>query len=151
MPGTRVATYLAAGVLDTGFRRFALYLFVAAAVWTPMLVGLSMILGAEVLKSSLAAGQGAALKAVVSGAVVFVLVKLVVRLSGFRGRRLLLSRWRRITRWEFWPPWAFYPPVVCYVLWLALKHRGLTLFTCANPAIPEGGFVGESKMGPSAT
>ncbi|HEX6624718.1 MAG TPA: VTT domain-containing protein [Pyrinomonadaceae bacterium] len=146
LPGTRVATYFAAGVLDTGFRRFALYLFVAAAVWTPMLVGLSMILGAEVLESSLAAGQGAALKALVSGAVVFVLVKLVVRLSGFRGRRLLLSRWRRITRWEFWPPWAFYPPVVCYVLWLALEHRGLTLFTCANPAIPEGGFVGESKM-----
>jgi hypothetical protein len=59
--------------------------------------------------------------------------------------RLLLSRWRRLTRWEFWPLWAFYPPVVLYILWLALKHRSLALFTAANPAIPAGGFVGESK------
>jgi hypothetical protein len=41
--------------------------------------------------------------------------------------------------------WAFYPPVVLYILHLALRHRSLTLFTAANPAIPGGGFVGESK------
>jgi membrane protein DedA with SNARE-associated domain len=146
LPGTRVATYFAAGVLDMSFWKFSLYLFIAAAVWTPMLVGLSMLLGAEVIKSSLAAGQGAVVKALLSGIVALILVKLIVRLSGFRGRRLLLSRWRRLTRWEFWPPWAFYPPVAAYVLWLALKHRCPTLFTCANPAIPGGGFVGESKM-----
>jgi hypothetical protein len=56
-----------------------------------------------------------------------------------------VSRWRRLTRWEFWPRWAFYPPVVLYVLWLALRHRSLTLFSAVNPAIPGGGFVGESK------
>ena len=42
--------------------------------------------------------------------------------------------------------WAFYPPVICYIAWLALKHRSLTLFTAANPAIPAGGVVGESKI-----
>ncbi len=63
----------------------------------------------------------------------------------WRTRRLLLSRWRRLTRWEFWPLWMFYPPVVVYILWLALKHRSLSLFTAANPAIPAGGLVGESK------
>jgi hypothetical protein len=62
-----------------------------------------------------------------------------------RGRRLLLSRWRRVTRWEFWPPWVFYPPVVCYILYLMVKHRSVTLFTAANPAIVAGGVVGESK------
>ena len=36
-------------------------------------------------------------------------------------------------------------PVVVYVLGLGLRHRGLTLFTAANPAIPAGGFIGESK------
>ncbi len=35
--------------------------------------------------------------------------------------------------------------VVCYVLYLGFKHRGFTLFTAANPAMPCGGFIGESK------
>jgi hypothetical protein len=64
----------------------------------------------------------------------------------WRRRRLLYSSWVRLTRWEFWPPWAAYPPVVGYVLGLAARHRSLTVFTAANPAIPSGGFVGESKI-----
>lgn len=63
-----------------------------------------------------------------------------------RQRRLLLSTWRRLTRWEFWPPWAFYPPVVAYLVFLMVKHRSATLFTAANPGMPAGGFVGESKF-----
>src|ERR1051325_613954 len=145
VPGTRVATYFAAGALDTGLWRFALYLFIAAAVWTPLLVGLSAALGAEVIKSSLAAGQGVLLKALLGGLLVFAAVKLLMRLTRYKGRRLLVSRWRRITRWEFWPPWVFYVPVLLYVAWLALKHRSLSVFTCANPAIPGGGFVGEPQ------
>jgi len=146
LPGTRVATYFAAGVLDTSLLKFALYFFVAAAVWTPLLVGLAALLGAEVINSSLAVGQGVLLKALLSVAFVFVVLKLLLRLTSYKGRRLLVSRWRRIVRWEFWPPWVFYPPVVAYVLWLGLKHGSLTLFTCANPAIPSGGTIGESKM-----
>lgn len=42
--------------------------------------------------------------------------------------------------------WALYPPVICYVLFLSLKHRSLTVFTAANPAIPASGFIGESKL-----
>ena len=61
-------------------------------------------------------------------------------------RRLLLATWLRISRWEYWPPWLTYLPVVGYVMWLALRHRSLTLFTAANPAMPAGGFVGESKF-----
>lgn len=51
-----------------------------------------------------------------------------------------------MTRWEFWPAWATYPPVVGHMLLLALKHRSLTVFTAANPAILAGGIVGESKI-----
>jgi hypothetical protein len=91
-------------------------------------------------------GQSVLIKALVSGVIVFIIVKLLLRLLSYRGRRLMLARLKRIMRWEFWPPWAFYPPVVCYVAYLALKHRSLTLFTCANPAIPGGGFIGESKI-----
>jgi hypothetical protein len=64
----------------------------------------------------------------------------------WRRRRLTYSSWVRLTRWEFWPPWAAYPPVLCHVLGLAARHRSLTVFTAANPSIPAGGFIGESKI-----
>jgi len=54
-----------------------------------------------------------------------------------------INRWRH---WEFWPAWLFYPPVGIYCLWLAIKYRGLTVPTAANPGIFSGGIVGESKM-----
>jgi hypothetical protein len=60
-------------------------------------------------------------------------------------RRHAVGRLRRIIRWEFWPAWAFYPPVAIYLLYLGVKHKNLTLFTAANPAIPDAGFIGESK------
>ena len=53
-----------------------------------------------------------------------------------------LKRW---SRWEFWPPYLFYPPVVAYIAYLGIRFRSWTLFTAANPGIPAGGFVGESK------
>ncbi len=62
-----------------------------------------------------------------------------------RWRRNLVGRVRRWSRWEFWPPYLFYPPVIAYIVYLGIKFRSWTLFTAANPAIPSGGFVGESK------
>jgi hypothetical protein len=86
------------------------------------------------------------LPAVLVLVVTMVLVtKFLVPSFTWRGRRMVLSRWRRLTRWEFWPPWVFYAPLGVHVLWLALRHRSLTLFTAVNPAIPAGGFIGESK------
>ncbi len=73
-------------------------------------------------------------------------VRLVAGPATHRSRRLLLSSWRRLTRWEFWPPWIVYPPVVIWIAWLALKHRSATVFTACNPAMPAGGFIGESKF-----
>jgi hypothetical protein len=83
---------------------------------------------------------------VIAIVLVYIAAKFIVRLSTYRGRRLLVSKWKRMVRWEFWPPWIFYPPVLVYILWLGLRHRGLTVFTAANPAILAGGFIGESKM-----
>lgn len=70
----------------------------------------------------------------------------LVLAASYRRRRLLLSSWRRLTRWEYWPLWAVYTPVALWIAWLALKHRRVTLFTAANPAIPGGGVAGESKF-----
>lgn len=60
-------------------------------------------------------------------------------------RRYAVGRARRLLRWEFWPTGVFYPPIVAYLLYLGMKHRSFTLFTAANPGIPHGGFIGESK------
>jgi membrane protein DedA with SNARE-associated domain len=145
LPGTRLPTYFAAGILRTNFGRFALYFALACAVWTPLLVGASAIFG-DAARRVLSAFRDHALLYVAGlGVVLFVLLRLAIPLSTWRGRRLLLSRWRRLTRWEFWPRAVFYPPVACYVAWLAVRHRGLLKFAAVNPAIPGGGFVGESK------
>src|ERR1700750_2201928 len=62
-----------------------------------------------------------------------------------RGCRNFVGLLKRWSRWEFWPPYLFYPPVVAYIAYLGIRFRSWTLFTAANPAIPAGGFVGESK------
>jgi pimeloyl-ACP methyl ester carboxylesterase/membrane protein DedA with SNARE-associated domain len=145
-PGTRVVTYVSAGVLRMRFPLFAAWLFLAVAVWVPLLVGASAIFGAEATKifEPLAGPTwpwilGFAL-------LLFMAIRVGLRLLTHRGRRRLLGRWRRVTRWEFWPPWIFYLPALLYVIWLGVKHRSLTLFTAANPALPDGGVVGESKF-----
>jgi membrane protein DedA with SNARE-associated domain/pimeloyl-ACP methyl ester carboxylesterase len=145
LPGTRLPSYFAAGMLRTRISRFALYFFIACALWTPALVALSAAFGEVVQDALKAFEERAGLYLLVTGGVLFLLLKILIPLCTWRGRRLLLSRWRRLSRWEFWPRWAFYPPVVLYVLWLGLKHRSLRVVTAVNPAIPAGGLVGESK------
>src|SRR5438874_602704 len=47
-PGLRLPTYVAAGLLKTQFWRFTLYFLIAAAIWTPLLVGSAALLGSQV-------------------------------------------------------------------------------------------------------
>ncbi len=49
------------------------------------------------------------------------------------------------TRWEFWPWWATYAPIMPYGVWLALRHRGLTLPLIANTHPDLAMLAGESK------
>lgn len=71
--------------------------------------------------------------------------RLALRVPVYRFWRCMVGRYKRLLRWEFWPPYVFYPPVVAYIIYLGLQFRNWTLFTAANPAMPAGGFVGESK------
>jgi len=140
-PGLRLPTYLAAGVLRTRARSFALYMGAAAAVWTPALVGAAALF-AGTIESLLGRQRGW----LVAGALALVVaLRVCASALTWRGRRLLLSRFRRVTRWEFWPLWLFYLPIAAYVARLALRHRGLSLVSAVNPGIPGGGFAGESK------
>jgi pimeloyl-ACP methyl ester carboxylesterase/membrane protein DedA with SNARE-associated domain len=145
MPGTRVATFIAAGVLHTPFGTFALWLGLAALVWTPLLVGTAALVGAPIFDVFRRFQLWALPAAVVTTLVVLLVLRVLPRLFSWRGRRLLVATWKRTVHWEYWPPYVFYAPVVLYVVWLGIRNRGLTLFTAANPAIEAGGFINESK------
>lgn len=46
---------------------------------------------------------------------------------------------------EFWPTWLMYLPVVIQSIFLAVRHRSLTLPLIANPKLPLSGMVGVAK------
>ncbi len=145
IPGTRLPTYVGAGALGMKLRVFAGYFLIAALLWTPFLVGISMFLG-EAAFDLFETFERYALWALLGLILaLWLLLKLVVPLFSHAGRRRLIGRWKRLRHWEFWPPWLFYPPVLIYLAYLMLRHRSLTLFTAVNPGIEYGGFVGESK------
>ena len=146
VPGMRLPTYVAAGLLRTRFWWFAINLFIPVMLWTPLLVGLGYWVGGKVF-DSFGVFERYALPGFVGLMLsVWLLLSLGRSLVSYRGRRLWVGWWHRQRHWEFWSRWRFYPPVVAYILWLGLRHRKLTLFTAANPGIPAaGGFHGESK------
>lgn len=145
LPGARLPTYFAAGLLHTRVLRFALWFALAAGLWTPLLVWLSSLVGGELAQRVGLFRRNLLFGLLATLALVLLIVRVLVPLCHHRGRRLLLSRWRRLRHWEFWPPWAFYPPVLLVALRAALRHRSLFAFTAANPGIPLGGVIGESK------
>ena len=145
LPGSRLPTYFAAGVLHTHFWSFSFFFLLASLLWTPLLVGVAMLVGEKAFALMTAYKKYALSIGLASLVAIYAFFKIAIPLFNYKGRRLLLSSWRRLVRWEFWPLWVFYPPIILYILYLGLKHRSLTLFTAANPAIPESGFIGESK------
>jgi membrane protein DedA with SNARE-associated domain len=145
VPGSRLPTYFTAGLLHTSFWKFVLYFGIAVLAWTPILVGVSSLAGARALAWFGVFERYALLGFAALVFTVWILVWLLRNLLTHRGRRLLAGRIRKWTHWEFWPAWVFYLPVVLWVLWLGIRNKRLALFTAANPAMPLGGFVGESK------
>ena len=145
VPGTRLPTYVAAGVVRMPLIPFSLWIVVAAVLWTPLLVGGTALFGA-VAAEQIGAFQQRALPWLIATALgALIALRIGVPLFSAAGRRRFLARWGRVRRWEFWPPWLFYLPVLAWGVWLAVKYRSLTVFTAANPAFPDGGLVGESK------
>lgn len=133
--GLRLPTYLLAGALRTDFAKFVFYFLLASAIWTPILVGSTAFSQAFLFPENALLGL----------IIIAIVVRIALRYSSRKNRRLLVGRVKRVTKWEFWPLYVFYAPVVMYVLWLAIKHRSLTVFTAVNPTIPAGGFKRESK------
>ncbi|MEZ5975264.1 MAG: alpha/beta fold hydrolase [Planctomycetota bacterium] len=144
-PGLRLPTYLLAGALRTRFFAFAGLFAVAAAVWTPLLVALSAWLGESLFPRG--GDLSTALLRALPWLLLLVLLVHYVAIPGLThaGRRKLRARWMRLMHFEFWPSWALYGPIVPGLLWQAWRHRSATLYTAANPGMPDGGFVGSRR------
>lgn len=159
IPGTRLPTYLAAGFLAMPLARFAWVTGLGALVWIGGVFGLTKLLGAHALVIFSVAENKIAPVVLTALAVIGAVLMFrgvvagvgdpgIEEASGPRARRDRRARLQflRCTRWEFWPAWLFYIPVVAYYLLLSLRYRSFTLPTAANPAIPSGGMIGESKI-----
>jgi membrane protein DedA with SNARE-associated domain len=138
VPGTRLATYLAAGVLHAPLSRFVFVVVVASIVWTALLLSVTVGLGELVLPILGRARWPLAVAAIAA----FV----VLQRRATRSLAPAVDRSQPVvSSFEFWSPWFFYIPVAFYYGWLALRYRGPMLPTAANPSIFSGGLIGESK------
>lgn len=145
IPGARLPTYVAAGIVRTPVLRFGFYFLIAAVLWTPVLVGIAALLGEPALRLFERFREWALLGVPLVIVGLVVLMRIVVPALTHRGRRRLFGTWLRWSRWEFWPPWLAYPPIVLAILWFGVRYRGFTLFTACNPAIDASGVIGERK------
>lgn len=139
LPGVRVPLYLAIGMLERRSTRFPIWSFFGVMLWVPLIVGFSVWIGKQFsLPTQSLLGSGALF------AVSFLGLAYSKRIITLISRRLapIVEKW---FRWEFWPAWLFYLPMVPWIAWLMLRHRSCTVWTAANPGIPHGGVVGESK------
>ncbi len=145
IPGTRLPTYFSAGAIGAKFWMFILYFGVASVIWTPILVGLAVLLGKQMM-TYFSLYQEYALWVLLGVlSIAFILFKIIIPMFTFRGRRILIGKWKRLINWEFWNPIIPYSFLMIYILFLWIKHKSITVFTLANPSIPEGGFIKESK------
>ena len=146
MPGTRLPLYVAAGALGHRPWRFAGWTFAAAAVWTPLVVLLVATAGESAVRPLMRYLGGGWLAFPAAAMLLFALIRTLTLAATPVGRGRIIARVSRLWRWEFWPTWLFYLPLLPWIGILALRHRGLTVPTAANPGIPDGGVVGESKF-----
>jgi membrane protein DedA with SNARE-associated domain len=145
VPGSRLPVYFAAGIIGGNLWSLLFYFIIAAALWTPALVGLGMWAGGSLL-AYYSSFHHYALWLAVGGILgLYVALRLVKPLFSFRGRRVHLSRFQRMRRWEFWPVWLLYLPAAAVIIRQGIHRRCLTLFTAVNPGIAGGGLAGESK------
>ena len=146
VPGMRLPVYVGAGLLGGAAFRMAAVALVAGMIWTPLLVMVAAIFGPAATKPLAALFGENILTLLVAAVLLFLVLRLPLLLLTRDGRRQIRKTAGRVMRSEFWPPFIFYAPLVPLVAALALRFRGFQTLCAANPGIPEGGFIGESKL-----
>ena len=147
LPGTRLPIYVAAGAFGQRSGRFLLWTLIAALLWTPIAVLFVALTGRSILQPLDRLPLPAAVTLPLAAALLLGLLAAARVAVSPRRRSALAARLQRLRRFEFWPAPVAYAPLAAHIALLAIRHRGLATITAANPGIPDGGFVGESKYG----
>lgn len=143
VPGLRLPSYLAAGAMRFPLRTFILVTGAVAGIWVAMIFAGGRLLGVAQVPFIREHAMWLAVCAVTITSTWMLVKPRWHSLSIDPRWRARVARW---TQWEFWPAWLFYPPVAFFYLALSTRHRCFTLPTAANPGMPLGGLVGESKF-----
>ncbi len=151
LPGTRSITFVAAGLLGAPFWRFTLLVALASFAQTVVYLSLALTVGAAVLPHLRDFWLRAAVVAAVLAAVALMNLRLARRHrlreeAAVPASETLPERETPTTFFEFWPIGLFYFPIFFYVLYLAVRHRGLRKVMAANPCMYASGLVRESKQ-----
>ena len=146
IPASRVPTFVTAGILRLGLPRLSLLLFTAALVWTPVLMLLGSTLGPPFMEQFPRYKHYAAWIVLGLFAFIWFFTHWVVPAMTWRGRREIVMKVRGLMQPSLWPGWLLYLPVRLGIVLLSLRHRRLTAFASANPALGRiGGFIGDAK------
>jgi membrane protein DedA with SNARE-associated domain/pimeloyl-ACP methyl ester carboxylesterase len=146
IPASRVPTFVTAGILRLGLPRLSMLLFTAALVWTPVLMLLGSTLGPPFMEQFPRYKQYAAWIVIGLFALIWIVTHWIVPAMTWRGRREIVMKVRGLMQPSLWPGWLLYLPVRLGIVLLSLRHRRLTAFASANPALGRiGGFIGDSK------
>lgn len=146
IPASRVPTFVTAGILRLSLPRLGLLLFVAALVWTPVLMWLGHTFGPPFMAEFPKYKQHAAWIILGVLLAIWVFSHWVLPLLTHRGRREVLMRLTRLLRSDHWPVGLRLLPLRV-VLFLPALLRGRISAACAcNPGFGRlGGATGDAK------
>ena len=146
LPGSRLPTYLFAGMIHFSFYKTAFHFFIASILWTPLLLYFGYLAGGQWIEFINKYQNWGFISFILLLLGFIFLSRLISLLLTGQGRQTLLISWTRLTQFEFWPASIFYLPVIPYVFFLGLiRYRRPLLFLNANPGIDNSGFYGEKK------
>jgi membrane protein DedA with SNARE-associated domain len=146
IPASRVPTFVTAGILRLGLPRLALLLFVAALVWTPLLMLLGGTLGPPFMEQFPRYKQYAAWIVLGLFASIWFLTHWIIPALTWRGRREIVMKVRRVLQPSGWRSAILFLPLRVALALHSLRHRSLTAFASANPSFGRiGGFTGDAR------
>lgn len=145
IPGSRLPVYLGAGLVRFPFRMMVWWTLLGTVLWTPFLISMVVLLNSTFTESLEHWFGGIYWPLVILATGCYLLVRLIPQLVQPLLRHRISAFITGFYRWEFWPSWLFYLPLIPYLAWLSIRNHSCTVWTAANPGIPLGGVIGESK------
>lgn len=138
IPGTRIPTYVGAGLISYSFVRFGIFTLISVALWVSIALAAGKSLQ-YLLMDHLWLSLALFITFIVS------IKKFSPILIDSWKRKAAFHSWRKWKNFEFWPSWFFYIPIVFWYIFLSIKYKSLLNPFYANPKILNGGLLGESK------